>query len=285
MNKILKKYITKFFSLNIKLLSKIFLYFGYYLKIDLEKKIKSTNQINLNIGAGNYIIDNFKSLDFYSDHYYPDKNKFLEERVEYDLRKDDLPFKNNIIDNIYASHILEHIEDIYVIKFLKESFRVLKPSGVLRIVCPDAKFLFNVSSFKNDYWNWRKKSSFSNKQRYTTDWNNIEQYDYLIRELSTPNCRFYNYKIKNSLLNLDDLKKLSYDQFKTTIKRGLVFRDNHPGDHINIHDFESLFEKGKDAGFRNILESKKNGSVSLTMQGSEFDVTATNMSLYVDMIK
>ena len=76
------------------------------------------------------------------------KNKFLEERVEYDLRKDDLPFKNNIIDNIYASHILEHIEDIYVIKFLKESFRVLKPSGVLRIVCPDAKFLFNVSSFK-----------------------------------------------------------------------------------------------------------------------------------------
>ena len=31
--------------------------------------------------------------------------------------------------------------------------RVLKKNGVFRIVCPDAKFLYEVATFKNEYWN------------------------------------------------------------------------------------------------------------------------------------
>ena len=158
---------------------------GYNLTIQYSKiNISKNSQLNLNIGAGKYVINNFKSLDFYSKHYYPNKEKFQEERVEYNLRNDKIPFQDNSVDNIYASHIMEHIEEKYVIEFIKETYRVLKPSGVLRIACPDGKFLFNISSFKNDYWNWRKKGSFSNKQRFTTEWSSIDQYDYLIRELT-----------------------------------------------------------------------------------------------------
>ena len=65
----------------------------------------------------------------------------------------------------------------------------------------------------------------------------------------------------------------------------LTFREKHPGDHINIHDYDSLYEKGIAAGFSKIVESKKNGSVSIAMQGDEFDKTAPQMSLYVDMVK
>ena len=245
---------------------------------------KQNEKINLNIGAGGYVIDGFKSLDLYSKHYYPSKEKFLNERVEYDLRNDSIPYSDSTVDNIYISHVIEHIEDKFVIKFINESYRVLKKGGVLRIVCPDAKFLFDVSQFQNEYWNWRKIGSFSNKKRYSTNWDEIQQYDYLIREVSTPNCKYYKNKIENNL-NISNLKKLNFEDFKKLIVKDLVFRPDHPGDHINLHDFNSLYKKGTAAGFSHILESKKLGSVSKDMQEEEFDKTASQMSLYVEMIK
>ena len=268
-----------------KFLVKIFLFLGYELTIKKIKKLTNNDSLNLNIGAGNNVINNFLSLDFYSLHYYPSKKKFLKTRIEYDIRKNNLPFETNTVSNIYASHILEHVEEIYATKFINEAYRVLKPEGVLRIVCPDGKFLYNVSSFKNDYWNWRKKGSFSNKKRFLTDFNLIDQYDYLIREFSTPKCKFYLNKISNDLPKIDELKKLNYEELKERLKKDLIFRENYPGDHINIHDFDSLYKKGILAGFKKIIESKKNGSVSIAMQGSEFDITSPQMSLYVDMIK
>lgn len=269
-----------------RILKKIFSLFGYRLDITYSKKNhQRPDLLNLNIGAGGYIIENFKSLDFYSEHYYPNKEKFLKNRIEYDLRNDKIPFENESVDNIYASHIIEHIEDKFVFKFISESFRVLKPNGVLRIVCPDAKFLFNISGFANHYWYWRKIGSFSNKERYETNWDTLEQYDYLIREFSTPNCRFYNNKIIKNFPSIKELKELNYNDFKDILKKDLKFRNEHPGDHINIHDFESLYNTGILVGFSKVIESKKNGSVSIVMQGDEFDKTSPQMSLYVDMIK
>ena len=268
------------------ILKKIFKLIGYDLIIRYKKNIpkKQNEKINLNIGAGGYVIDGFKSLDLYSKHYYPSKEKFLNERVEYDLRNDRIPYSDSTVDNIYISHVIEHIEDKFVIKFINESYRVLKKGGVLRIVCPDAKFLFDVSQFQNEYWNWRKIGSFSNKKRYSTNWDEIQQYDYLIREVSTPNCKYYKNKIENNL-NISNLKKLNFEDFKKLIVKDLVFRPDHPGDHINLHDFNSLYKKGTAAGFSHILESKKLGSVSKDMQEEEFDKTASQMSLYVEMIK
>ena len=90
-NKLLKiiiVLITKFFK-------KIFFWRGYNLTIEYSKiNITKNSQLNLNIGAGKYEINNFKSLDFYSKHYYPNKEKFLEERVEYNLRNDKIVLKN-----------------------------------------------------------------------------------------------------------------------------------------------------------------------------------------------
>lgn len=284
---IIKKIIRYPITLSHYLLKLLFYLAGYNLQIKYKKRILTNeiNKLNLNIGAGNYIIDGFKSLDLYSKHYYPDKNSFLKDRIEYDLRKDKIPFDDNSVDNIYISHVIEHVEDKFVIRFINESYRVLKPNCVLRIVCPDGKFLFKISQFKNDYWHWRKVTSFSNKDRYLTDWNNIEQYDYLVREVSTPNCRYYKNKVLSNFPNNEDLKKLNYDEFKKLVSKNLIFRKDHPGDHINLHDYESLKKMGISAGFSNIIESKKLGSVSSIMQSDEFDRTAPQMSLYVDMVK
>ena len=48
-----------------------------------------------------------------------------------------LPLKNNSVDFIYCSHVLEHVEYWQSKNILKECRRVLKRNGVLRIVLPD----------------------------------------------------------------------------------------------------------------------------------------------------
>jgi len=48
-----------------------------------------------------------------------------------------LPYADNSVDGILASHLLEHFDCIFVVELLKECRRVLKPGGVLRVSVPD----------------------------------------------------------------------------------------------------------------------------------------------------
>ena len=54
----------------------------------------------------------------------------------HDLRRD-LPFSNNSLDVSYSSHALEHFTLEAGKRFLMEQWRVLKPSGICRVVVPD----------------------------------------------------------------------------------------------------------------------------------------------------
>ncbi len=46
-------------------------------------------------------------------------------------------FRDNSVDIVYASHLFEHLTLRSAALFLQESFRCLKPGGVIRIVVPD----------------------------------------------------------------------------------------------------------------------------------------------------
>ena len=207
----------------------------------------------------------------------------MKKRVNYDIRNDCIPYEDGSVDNIYVSHVIEHIETIFVKRMIAEAYRVLKPGGVLRLVCPDGKFLFEVSQFQNEYWTWRHKS-FSDQKLYDTDWANIDQYDFLVRETCSQKCRYYKNK-GNEKIDINLLKPLTYDQYKNKVTKGAHFRSNFPGDHINVWEFDSLKEIGEHIGFRHIIQSKKWGSVSAVMQRTIFDKTAPQTSLYVEMIK
>jgi len=47
------------------------------------------------------------------------------------------PWKENSIDEILASHVLEHFDKRIGYEFLKECYRILKPGGVLHVAAPD----------------------------------------------------------------------------------------------------------------------------------------------------
>jgi ubiquinone/menaquinone biosynthesis C-methylase UbiE len=58
------------------------------------------------------------------------------EIVRYDLRYG-IPYDDNTFDVVYNSHVLEQIDRDAVVQILKQSYRVLKPGGILRLVVPD----------------------------------------------------------------------------------------------------------------------------------------------------
>lgn len=64
--------------------------------------------------------------------------------VCWDLRKG-IPFPDNTFDVVYHSHFLEHLAQDAARGFLRECHRVLKASGVMRVILPD------FSQFCRDY--------------------------------------------------------------------------------------------------------------------------------------
>lgn len=240
--------------------------------------------LNLNVGAGGYVIQNFISLDIYSSHYYKSKEEFLQERTEYDMSEDKpLPYKSDSVDNIYTSHVIEHCDDLMVFRFLQESLRVLKPKGVLRTACPDFRFLYDVMQAPSDWYRAYIKLKF----RCTKTFELFEPptaEDYLIHTGATARCRFYKNRSTNIIVP-DEIKTLEYHDLLGFLKAGLSYRREFPGDHVNAWDYERISNMGKRVGFSRMIQSKKNASVSHIMRGREFDNTTPETSLYVDFIK
>jgi len=92
------------------------------------KRYQSMRGVRLNIGCGDRPTEGWVNFDLIS-----------RPKVDYwDCRKG-LPFRDGAVSAIFTEHVVEHLEyGDEVEKFLRECLRCLGPSGVLRIVVPDA---------------------------------------------------------------------------------------------------------------------------------------------------
>lgn len=59
------------------------------------------------------------------------------DNVRYISLNKPFPWADSSVDCVYASHVLEHLRVGTAREFIRESYRVLKPTGVIRIVVPD----------------------------------------------------------------------------------------------------------------------------------------------------
>lgn len=255
---------------------------GYKIvKIKKKIKVSKSDKINLNIGSGKTSFDNFINLDKTFNNIHNNNNYY-----EYDLTRDKLNFKDNSVDNIYVSHVIEHFNDKIVKDFLVDAVRVLKKDGVIRISCPDSEFLFNVSSFKNDYWNWRNRWF---KER-NISLENLTQIDYLTQEIFTNKLRFFNKENQDFYEKIKNNFKYDF-VMETLTSNQKSLDDKIPPEHVNYFDenkIESFFNhasKINDITNFKIILSKPNGSVSKEMQSTEFDNTHPQMSIYIDFVK
>jgi ubiquinone/menaquinone biosynthesis C-methylase UbiE len=87
----------------------------------------------LNLGAGKKLIKNAINVDVTA---YPGIQQVV------DLSVFPWPWKDQSIDGIHASHIIEHFFDQK--KFIEECYRILKSGGFLRIVAPHSSCITSV---------------------------------------------------------------------------------------------------------------------------------------------
>lgn len=106
------------------------------------------NMKKIQFGSGGNLLENWNNLDL----------------PEHDIREQ-LKFDTDSIDFIFHEHVIEHINEVDGYNFLKECYRILKPSGVMRISCP------SIDGFMNVYNNWDSldplfKKRYGNKTRF-----------------------------------------------------------------------------------------------------------------------
>lgn len=241
----------------------------------LDNREKEDNKVKVNIGSGDWECKGWINLDYPSEWYHKMQKKH--KIVAYDIRNDQLPFEKESVDVIYCSHVIEHIENEHIQNMFNNCYNVLKMGGVIRLACPDAEFLYQVSKTKTDYWKWRDDWFRMNGKN-----SEMTEINYLLREIATK-------RVKDSV----DLKEyeqayntMEMNEFLEFATSGLKFDVTRPGDHINYFTFDKLKMMLERAGFQFVIRSKYMGSCSSEMNNFlKFDLTYPQMSLYVEAIK
>lgn len=119
------------------------------------------NKVNLNLGCGDtapegwvncdsswnaqlsklpFVHQAIKKLGLVSEARWPGNVRYLSLGKRF-------PWKDGSVDVVYASHVLEHLDQRVADNFMQESMRVLKRGGVLRIVVPD--LLYHAKKYVN----------------------------------------------------------------------------------------------------------------------------------------
>jgi predicted SAM-dependent methyltransferase len=108
--------------------------------------------IKLNLGCGSKVVEGWVNVDYslgariFKIPFFRILNrKFNFFNLDWDDRiflynlTREFPWEDSSVDVIYCSHLLEHFTRDQGLLFLNECYRVLKKTGILRIVLPDLR--------------------------------------------------------------------------------------------------------------------------------------------------
>ena len=120
----------------------------------LRGKIKSSGVNKLHVGCGDVLIKNWLNIKLDKLEVYGQlKNANGAWVINYNLLKP-WPLEEGSVQNIAGSHFIEHLDLNHGIRFLQESFRVMKKGGVIRLSCPDMElYARSYVNGKKDFFN------------------------------------------------------------------------------------------------------------------------------------
>jgi len=135
------------------------------------KEKKTSKLLKVHLGCGKNALDGFLNFDnnlFLFFKFIPFIENFLsffkfipkwfcefitisrEKNIKYCDASKKIPFKDSTVDLIYTCHMLEHLDQNETKIFFNESYRILKPNGIMRIVVPDFQRLVDNYNFDKD---------------------------------------------------------------------------------------------------------------------------------------
>lgn len=145
--------------------------------------------------------------------------------IVHDLNELPLPFEDNYFDEIILSHIIEHLDNVYI--FFEELHRILKPNGLVNIVVPHY----------TDWTYWRDPGHHLHFSTYSFDRFQVTKghhfdtrYPFRIEKLSVELQRFWRCLGIEFLINLSikfrplrSIRKF-WESYLSFIIRGVIIR-------------------------------------------------------------
>ncbi|HEX5002176.1 MAG TPA: methyltransferase domain-containing protein [Bacteroidia bacterium] len=266
---------------------------------DIYEKIYDRDSIQnhrfYNIGAGEFCHPNWTCIDRNIKwHELNSEGKGVS--VDFNLFSLlPLPFESDLGELVYISHTLGHIDDTAVKHILKESFRILKKGGVIRIVVEDMD-LFYRAWRNNDinFFYWREWEQLNK---------NYKQYSLLkpMREASITQLFLEEFAASASEIadeggpeRISDEKfRQLFDQF--TYEEAFDYcaarcpkelQEKYPFRHMNWFNEKKLERMLAEAGFNTIYKSGYlQSNRHVLRNASYFDKTVPQLSLYMEAVK
>lgn len=247
-----------------------------------NKKIieKNSNPVMVNVGAGSFSHPLWINLDFSNKFYRSVQSKKM---LSHNLASmERFPFQKDSVNFYYCSHVIEHLNDKFVLNMFNEIYRSLKPGGGFRIVCPDIKYIYD--DFK--YYNadvCQKIRPWG--EQYNEKWECFLEYfaTFLVHKNFSKLT-----KIERENLFYDNLKNLRMDDFFEEYIEQLPENVNSimPYGHCNWFTFDKLNHMLLKSGFKYIYKSEFCKSMFMEFRSPcFFDSTTPEISLFIEAVK
>ena len=167
--------------------------------------------------------------------------------INWDVNKG-LPFADESVSNIFCSHFIEHLSYTEALRYFKEVYRILKPGGIIRFICPDISIWIdklyngNDADFFGTYRSTLKEKGVDNKY--------YKHRKNLITNSQVFNSMFYNWghkwmwdyeslKLELTNANFSSIEKLS--KGVGSLYELEVIENRLPPDTAKARDLESLY--------------------------------------------
>lgn len=257
--------------------------------IDYFGTLSNAKRSCFNIGAGIWRHEAWTNIDL-----PPQSEEFAKIQapcIFHDLvRSDDLPILDNSAEFIYASHVIEHLPDVYANRLFVSACKAMKQGGVFRVTTgPDADTDYAALLRRDKNW-WY----FYDDADYASAIMNLGPLsltDRWLLHLATPRSNYSSAPCSRKYGSMEVealIDKYGGDpvMVRNILTDGLEFNIHHPGDHLSWWNAEKLIRQLQNAGFGLIEKSAYGQSRSSFMRDlSHFDTTYPQISLYVEAVK
>ena len=151
---------------------------------------------------------------------------------------------------------------------------------MIRVACPDADYLYEMTKISKDYWTWNKE----NFENYGMKFDDASAVDLLMHRLST--LRFIDYREHKNHEYENLFETMNKENFLKWANTDSFYDVKQAGIHINSWTFEKISELMNEIGFETVIHSRYLGSIRPEMRDPVyFDKTDPQESLYVEAIK
>lgn len=133
----------------------------------------------LNLGCGHTYHKDWLNIDFVSNSEYVTAHNLL----------NGVPIKDNSVDVVYHSHVLEHFSKEDGFHFMQECHRVLNENGIIRIAVPDLETIA-----KEYIRNLQLAMEGNVEAKYNYEWIKLELFDQTVRNESGGDMKNYLYQ-------------------------------------------------------------------------------------------